>query len=257
MSGAFHVGAVGMQAQQRALDTIANNISNVNTPAFKRNDVRFAEVVLDRVVNGPQQPGAPVDRGQLSGVQAVAAPMLIEQGELQQSGQALDLAVEGAGFIELLGPAGQTMLWRGGRLRVLDDGSLASANGMPLKAGITIPSDAVSMSIARDGTVSAVTDDTGTAIELGQIMLVKMTDDGAVSRLDGGIYQMEDSGTLTDGVPGEDGLGALVQGSIERSTVTFNDEMIQMLLVQRAYAANAQVVQAADQLLGIANNLRR
>ncbi|MEK6540944.1 MAG: flagellar hook-basal body protein [Pseudomonadota bacterium] len=257
MSGAFYVGAVGMQAQQRALDTIANNISNVNTPGFKRSDVRFAEVVLDRIVDGPSVPGMPVERGQLSGVQVVTAPMLSEQGELNQSGQALDIAIEGAGFLELMGSSGQTLLWRGGRLRVLEDGTLASAAGIALKAGITVPADVTAMVIARDGIVTATTGDGGEVIELGQIMLVRMGDDTAARRLDGGLYLMEDTVSLADGVPGEDGFGAIVQGAIERSTVSFNDEMVSLLLVQRAYAANAQIVQAADQLLGIANNLRR
>lgn len=257
MSGAFYVGAVGMQAQQRALDIIANNIANVNTTAFKRDDVRFAEVVIERSGEGVHSVAVPEGGGQLSGVQAMVAPMLAEQGALRQTGQPLDLAIEGAGFIELMGPGGQTMLWRGGRLRVLEDGILASTNGLPLQASIVVPPDAVAVSIARDGVVSVTVSDGGEAVELGQIMLVRFDDDMALHRLDGGIYRMEEGASVRDAIPGEDALGVLVQGSVEQSTVSFNDEMIQMLLVQRAYAASAQIVQAADQLLGIANNLRR
>lgn len=155
MSGAFHVGAIGLQAQQRALDAVANNIANVNTPAFKRSEVSFSEIVVERSDNRSRPVDGRSSIGQLSGVQASATPMLTEQGQLEQTDQALDLAIEGGGFIELMGPAGQTLLWRGGRLRILEDGTLASAGGLALRSSITVPSDALAVNIARDGTVSA------------------------------------------------------------------------------------------------------
>lgn len=256
MSGAFYVAASGLQAQQQALDAVANNIANVNTPSFKRSHISFSEVVIERSNGGIQ----PLDRpplSQLSGVRTTSRGMFSEKGEIERTGQALDLAIDGTGFIELMGPGGQSMLWRGGRLRLLEDGSLASDSGIPLRSSIVIPSDARSISIAADGTVSAVVSDSEEAIELGQIMLVRHTDDGVMERMDGGLYRVTDGSVPIEGIPGEDAFGTLAQGAVERSTVSFNQEMVQMLLIQRAYAANAQIVQSADQLLGIANNLRR
>ncbi|WP_294296548.1 flagellar hook basal-body protein [uncultured Sphingomonas sp.] len=256
-SGAFQVAAIGMGTQQRALDAIANNIANVNTTAFKRSEVRFADVVVasaDRVAT-PADVSRPAD--QLAGVALDTLFMVNEQGPVERTGNAMDLAIEGAGFIELIGPGGQTMLWRGGGLTVGADGLLSAANGMALKAGITVPEDATGLTIAADGSVTAKLGDATTPVEIGQIRLVKIVDTGATRRLDGGLYRLADGEALSDAVPGEDGHGALVQGALERSNVQLTDEMVRMMLVQRAYAANAQIAQAADQMMSIANGLRR
>lgn len=257
MSGALEIAAVGLRVQQRALETVANNISNVNTPAFKRNRIQFSEIVISRLVDAAEANAVAGSAEQLSGVQAHIVPDLLEQGELRPTGQSLDVAIDGAGFIELLGPEGQTLYWRGGRLRILEDGLLANADGLPLKASITMPVDAVDLVILPDGTVTSTVSDGSERVEVGQIPLVHLAAVGNLERLSGGLYRLEDDSRALEGVAGDDGLGTIVQGSLEQSTVSFNEEMIQMLMVQRAYAANAQVVQAADQLLGIANNLRR
>ncbi|WP_448661567.1 flagellar hook-basal body protein [Sphingomonas sp. CJ20] len=256
MSDAFYVGAVGLQAQQRALDGIANNIANVNTPAFKRVQLRFADVVANR----PPEVATPDLRqpvADTAGVMLDTQFMLNEQGELQRTGQQLDLAIDGAGFIELMGPGGQTLLWRGGALKVNEDGQLATSHGIPLRAAITVPGDAGAIAIGSDGVVRATVPDSADPVELGQIQLVRINDPLAVARLDGGLYRVEDASALSEALPGEDGTGMLVQGSIEQSNVALTDEMVRLMLVQRAYAANAQIVQAADQLMGVANGLRR
>jgi len=256
MNGAFHVGAIGLEAQQRALDTIANNISNVNTPGFKRTGVRFSEVLASRA--DPAVVNAALGAGEFTsaGVVADQLSMINEPGRIEATGDRNDLAIDGAGFIELMGPGGQTLLWRGGRLKVGEDGLLAAASGLSLKAGITVPADAKQIEVGSDGIVRAAVAD-GEAVEIGQIMLVKVDDPSILRRLDGGLYQVEEGATLLDAQPGEDGTGLLVQGSVERSNVELTAEMVQLLMVQRAYAANAQIVQAADQLMAIANGLRR
>lgn len=256
MSDAFYVGAVGLQTQQRALDGIANNIANVNTPAFKRVQLRFSDVVASRPVDtiSPDLRQRPVDT---AGVMLDSQFMLNEAGQLERTGQPLDLAIDGAGFIELMGPGGQTLLWRGGALRVNEDGQLATSQGLALRAAINVPADASAITIGGDGIVRVTVPDSATPVELGQIQLVRVADPSAVARLDGGLYRVEDASRLTEANPGEDGVGTLVQGSIEQSNVALTDEMVRLMLVQRAYAANAQIVQAADQLMGIANGLRR
>jgi flagellar basal-body rod protein FlgG len=257
MNGAFHVAAIGLEAQQRALDTIANNISNVNTPTFKRSDVRFSEILASR--GDPAVQGVNLGERAMSsaGVMSDRVSMLNEQGELEATGRPMDLAIDGQGFIELMGPDGQSLLWRGGTLKVGEDGLLATATGLPLKASITVPADATKIEVGSDGVVRAVTGQGSEAVEIGQIMLVKVEDASTLQRLDGGLYAPGDMARLLDAQPGEDGLGLLVQGSVERSNVQLTSEMVQLMLVQRAYAANAQIVQAADQLMAIANGLRK
>lgn len=257
MNGAFYVGAIGLQSQQRALDIIAGNIANMNTPAFKRSEVRFSEVLASHADADVPRADLAVQALASAGVVVDATPMIDEPGTLETTGHPLDLAIEGAGFIELMGPEGQTLLWRGGTLKVGDDGLLATASGIPLKAAITVPDDASAITIGSDGVVRGTTAGSATPTEFGQISLVKASDMTALRQLDGGLYRVDDGAHLTDAKPGEDGTGMIVQGSIERSNVEMTTEMVQMMLVQRAYSANAQILQAADQLMGIANGLRR
>jgi len=257
MSRAFHVAAVGLDAQQRALDIIAANIANVNTPAYKRAQVEFSELLASGVDPATIRADLGASMLTASGVRADARAMLEVSGRIESTGQSLDLAIDGRGFIELMGPDGQTMLWRGGALRVGDDGLLATASGVALKAAITVPDDAQSLAIGSDGIVRAVLQAGGEPQEIGQLNLVRVDDPSALRRLDGGLYLVEDAARVTDARPGEDGVGLLVQGGIERSNVELTDEMVQLMLVQRAYAANAQIVQAADQLMAIANGLKR
>ena len=256
MNGAFHVAAVGLGAQQRALDTIANNISNINTATFKRSDVRFSEVMATRA--DPAVARADGGQGLISaaGVRSDAVSMINEAGRVETTGRPYDLAVDGAGMIEVMGPGGQTLLWRGGALKVGEDGLLSTAAGFALKAAINVPTDASGIVIGADGVVKAKVGD-GDPVEIGQIMLVEVDDPAVLSRLDGGLYAIAEGAQLLDAQPGEDGTGLLVQGGVERSNVELTTEMVQLMLVQRAYAANAQIVQAADQLMGIANGLRR
>lgn len=257
MSDAFYVGAIGLQSQQRALDIIAGNLANLNTPAFKRSQVRFYDVMATQ-----PDPNVPVadltdPSSDLAGVSTDVVMMVGETGALQTTGQTMDFAIDGTGFVELMGPDGQTLLWRGGTLKVGDDGLLATAAGLPLKAAITVPDDVKNLTIGSDGVVKATPIDGSAPIELGQLDIVRVDDPTALTRLDGGLYRTADGARVTEAKPGEDGSGLLVQGALERSNVEMTTEMVQLMLVQRAYGANAQVVQAADQLLSIANGLRR
>lgn len=256
MNGAFYVGATGLDAQQRALDVVANNIANINTPGYKRSQARFSELVA---------PGA--DPGDAQATAFAAAPMLgvsvdastrdFSQGTLQTTGRTTDLAINGAGFLELAGPAGETLLWRGGGLQVNADGFLAAANGMPLKAMISIPAGATALTIGEDGKVSATVDGASAPRALGQIEVVQVKDVSTLSAMDGGFYQTANPRDVTASAAGTDGAGLLEQGQLEGSNVQLSDEMVTLMLMQRAFAASAEVVQAGDQLMGIANGLRR
>lgn len=190
MSGGFYVGAIGLQTQQRALDTIANNIANINTTAFKRTEVRFADVVASTADRSTLRAAMDTAPDELAGVALDQLFMLNEQGAIEKTGNAMDLAIEGSGFIELMGADGRTLLWRGGTLKVNDDGLLATTSGLALKAAISVPQDASDVAVARDGTVSATVADSTTPIEIGRIELVQIDDTAAVERLDGGLYRL-------------------------------------------------------------------
>lgn len=257
MSYALEIAAASLRAEQRALETLANNVANINTSGFKRVETDFAEVVA----RTSQASNLGASTGVLSGSSSVGVrveerAMLFDQGEMRVTGSALDIAINGRGFIELMGPRGQSFLWRGGALRVNDDGLLAADNGMALRALASVPQDAVELSIAADGVISARTSD-NELVEVGQIRLVSIDHEDAVERLDGGLLRLNENAIALEGVAGEDGLGRLSQGMIEESNVDLSTEMVQMMIVQRAFAASAQVIQAADQLASITNNLRR
>jgi flagellar basal-body rod protein FlgG len=253
MNGAFYIGATGLDAQQRALDVIANNISNINTTGFKRSSVQFSELMSASLspTDGPRGTAA------LSGVVMEGAPKVWSQGDMRRTGQTFDLAIDGNGFIELLGPAGRTMLWRGGVLKVNADGYLASSDGLPLHAMIAVPSDAKALKIDGDGTVSVSIEGQQGDQVLGKIDVVTVSDTGALDEAGSGYFELSDPSLLSSQPAGEAGAGIFVQGSLEGANVQLSDEMIQLLLIQRAYAANAQVVQAGDQLMSINNGLRR
>jgi len=264
VNAAFEVGAAALRAEQRALEIYANNVANVNTPAFKRTEARFSEVLANRMEEtggiAPAAPAGTLSAGVLaqagSGVRVTGQDMIFAQGALRATGNALDLAIDGQGFLELMGPNGETLLWRGGRLRVNEDGLLATASGTALRAGIIVPADAEALSISAEGIVSVRTADQE-ALEIGQLDLVRVEHEGALERLDDGLFRAADGAKLIDARAGEDGAGLFAQGQVEESNVELTEEMVRMMVVQRAFAANAQVIQAADQFASITNSLKR
>lgn len=256
MNGAFYIGATGLNAQQNALEIISNNIANINTVGFKRSAVRFNDLVIpaERLSDlDAVQRAAPQGIGATAGT----AAQVWTQGDLRQTGQAMDLAIDGEGFIEMMGPAGETLLWRGGTLKVNADGYLAASDGTTLHAMIAVPQDASSIAIGRDGIVTASVQGEAGAAEIGRIDLVIVRDKDSLSAVGGGYYQMADQAGTYNVEPQQDAGGALIQGALESANVQLSDEMVSLLLMQRAYAANAQVVQASDQLMAILNTLRR
>ena len=254
MNGAFYIGATGLRAQERALGVAANNIANLNTPGFKRSQVRFGELMSTHPASDA------LSRTQFassSGVAALEAAPVFEQGDLRLTGDAFDIAIDGQGFIEVLGPEGEGLLWRGGTLAVGPDGLLGTADGLPLRALISVPEGASQLRIGPDGVVSALLGGDTTATELGRLDLVTLPNSASLEGLSGGLYRSRTAEAGAVGVPGEDGTGVIVQGSVEASNVALSNEMVMLMLMQRAYAASAQALQAGDQLMGIANGLRR
>jgi len=257
MNGAFEVGAVALRAQQQALETHANNVANVNTPGFKRSEVHFSSVVTANPPSTTETERLAREANvQGGGIRATSHQMLSDQGELQATGAALDVAIDGNGYFELLGPDGESLLWRGGRLAVDRDGYLAAEGAGTLRSLIAVPDDATSLIIANAGAVTAILAD-GDNVDLGQISLVKPGSEAELSEVGAGQYRLVDGGRLLDGTAGEDGMGIIQQGMIELSNVEMASAMVDMLVLQRAYAASAQVLQTADQIASITNNLKR
>jgi flagellar basal-body rod protein FlgG len=256
MNGAFAIGAIGLDAQQRALEVVANNIANINTVGFKRSSVQFSELMApvtsegDAVFSRDKNPA-------FAGVAVSATPRVWTAGDLKLTGQAMDLAVDGTGFIELLGPSGRTLLWRGGTLKVNSDGYLATSDGSVLRGMVAVPAGASNLTIDASGLVSATVDGETSARQLGQLELVVAKDPDSLVSLGDGRFEALDTGEISAAQPGEDGAGRFAQGALEASNVRLSDEMVSLLLLQRAFAANAQVVQAGDQLMSIVNTLRR
>lgn len=248
MNGAFYIGATGLRAQQRALDLVANNIANLNTPGFKRGAARFSEVVgADGTAAGAIDAGVAVDLSQRE----------FAQGELRTTGKPMDLAVDGPGFIELAGRDGEILLWRGGTLGLNADGVLTGAEGLPLRAMITAPLEARVLKISADGVVTAAADETAAPVEIGRIELAQAKDLSSLTAVGGGLFRPAADSDVQALDLTEEGGGRLVQGALENSNVAMSDEMVSLMLMQRVYAANAQVLQAGDQLMAIANGLRR
>lgn len=257
MNGAYELGAVSLRAQQRALETHANNVANINTPAFKREEVQFSEIVStggNPLTENERLAGQ--SASQNGGVRMATRMMLSDHGELQTTGSSLDLAIDGAGFIELMGDDGTSILWRGGKLEIDRDGMLAAQGLTPLQAMINVPEDASALRIGTDGFVQAEVEG-GELLDIGQIMLVRQQADTDLIALGAGQYRLADGAQFNDAVPGEDGIGFIRQGMIEQSNVEMTEAMVEMLILQRAYSASAQVIQTADQVASITNSLSR
>jgi flagellar basal-body rod protein FlgG len=254
MNGVFQIGATGLHAQDRALNIVANNITNMNTPGFKRAEVRFSELVGTPTADGTA--AAPGESLAMFGVSAPGTQRLFSAGEMRPTGNPLDLAIQGDGFIELAGPEGQTLLWRGGTLHINEDGFLAGPNGLPLKAMVSVPEGATNISIDSSGEVKAIAPGATEATSIGHIDLVTVRNMEGLTDVEGGLYRAASESDLVSADAGN-ASGAFVQGSVELSNVELTDEMVQLMMMQRAYAASAQVVQAGDQLAAIANGLRR
>ena len=257
MNGAFYIGATGLQAQQRGLDVIANNVANINTTAFKRSEIRFSELVMRASVSEDSEQLNIALPDSLSGVEARISPRIYEQGDLRRTGKPFDLAISGDGFVEVLGPGGQVWLWRGGAFQVNADGLLETENGMTLRALIEVPDDAGEIRIERDGRVLAQVAGEENPVLLGNIRIAMPEDVHTLEPVGSGYFRAADDEQLRTFEPGEQGKGVFVQRELEASNVDLSSEMVTLLLMQRAYGANAQIVQAGDQLMAIANGLRR
>ncbi len=264
MNDALYIAATGMQAQQLNVDTIANNLANVNTPGFKKARVTFTDLVTREAAQLGPAGGAQTGEGLLgtaragSGVGVSSLARLFDVGDLRQTNSAFDVAIRGDGFLEVVLPDGSRAFSRGGTLKVNPDGLLADEAGNAFRPGIAIPTDATGIVIDADGRVAVTIPRQATPVEIGRLELVRFANPGALAPLGASEFRAtEASGEAMQARPGEDAVGALAQGFLEGSNVKLVDEMVSLMIAQRAYEANVKVVQASDEMLGFINALRR
>lgn len=255
MYKALSIGATGMQAHQQGVETIANNIANANTPGFKKSRVGF----VDLMVRESGRTDASVRAATLAaGVGVGSVSKMFDAGEMRKTDGPLDIAIDGDGFLTVALTDGNPAYTRGGSLKVGKDGLLSTASGLPLRPAIRIPDNAKSVTIGRDGRVMATPSNGTSPVDVGQLELVRFTNMTGLEPMGEGLYRATDaSGDALAARPGEEGAGAIVQGFVEGSNVRMVDEMVNLMLAQRAYEANLKVVQSADEMLGMVNNLRK
>lgn len=258
MNDSLYIAATGMHMQQKSVDTISNNLANVNTPGFKKGKVSFEDLVY-RDLSGVQgTEGAGQRLWQGSGVAMSAIMKSFVAGELKKTDLPLDLAIQGEGFVEVVAQEGTSAYSRGGSLMVDKEGFLATATGHALKPAIHIGPDAKEISIKSDGRVLVRTRDGGDLVEVGRIELVRFSDTSGLTALGGNLYRpTERSGDPIYGRPGEDGVGTIAQGFVEGSNVNLVEEMVDLMVAQRAYESSVKIIQASDEMLAMSNNMRK
>ncbi|MBM7059125.1 flagellar basal-body rod protein FlgG [Pseudomonas sp. UL073] len=251
MSSALWVSKTGLAAQDTAMAAVANNLANVNTTGFKSDRVVFEDLFYSIEL----QPGAQADQVNTvpsgiqlgSGVRVAGTQKVFTEGSMQTTGQPMDLAIIGRGFFQVESPDGQTFYTESGQLQLNAEGVVVNAQGLPLQPNIQVPEGSSRFTVGSDGTVTVVLPGETAPSELGQITLVNFVNPAGLEALGGNLYkETVASGEPTEGVPGEEGLGTLKQGVLEGSNVQVVEAMVNMIAIQRAYEANAKVLDAAS-----------
>lgn len=259
MIDALLIAGSGMKSQESYIDVISNNIANVNTTGYKRAQVSFVDLVNSGKISSEQ----PVDINVIQrltggGSKLQGVRHIFGTGELKLTDNPMDIAIAGHGFLEVELADGSYAYTKAGHLSVDEQGTLTTATGYRLSANIDIPADTSSLKIDSDGVVKAQLPNEPGMVELGQLELATFSSVDNLQAIGSGLYQAgEENGSPIYGQPGQDGFGEIKQGFVEVSNVSMVNEMVSLLMAQRAYQLNARVVQTADQLLETANNLSR
>ncbi len=261
MLKAFSTAATGMAAQQMLVDVIANNLANVNTNGFKRSQVAFQDLLYVKirgagteVTSGVTAPSG-IESG--SGVQTVATVKVFTAGELQNTTRPLDLAISGEGFFQVVLPDGSIRYTRDGELQVNANGQLVTTTGYAIEPSISVPTDATAVDVGKDGGVN-VTDAAGAVSVVGTLQLARFPNaSGLSSEGDNLLAETASSGTPLTGTAGQNGLGTILGGFLEKSNVQMVTELVNLITAQRAYEINSRAIKAGDDMLQTANSIVR
>jgi flagellar basal-body rod protein FlgG len=253
------VARTGMESQQAQMDTITNNLANVSTNSFKKSRAVFQDLLYQNV----RQPGGlssqqtilPSGMQMGTGSRVVASERIFTQGNLQQTSNDYDLAIQGNGFFQVLMPDGTLNYTRDGAFQKDNQGQLTTASGYVIQPPITIPIDALSLTVGRDGSVS-VTQPNNVTTPLPQLQLVSFLNPAGLQANGENLFsETNASGTPVANIPGTNGLGTIAQGYVETSNVSVVEEMVNMITAQRAYELNSKAVTTSDQMLQKLNDL--
>ena len=251
-----------MSAQQANLDTVANNLANSATAGFRRRRLQFEDMIYQNMIT----PGSPQSQQTTSaglqiglGTRSAATEMIMTQGDFNQTGNNLDLAIQGAGFFQVSKPDGTIAFTRSGNFHRNNQGTMVTADGDTVLPAITIPSNATDISISSYGVVSAKIPGQSAPAQLGTMQLATFANPGGLNSIGGNLFeQTASSGNpITDNPGGNTGMGTLQQGYLENSNVDVVEEFVQMILAQRAYESNSKVVHVADDMYSQINNMIR
>lgn len=254
MQGALWVSKTGLAAQDTALRAISNNLANVSTVGFKKDRVVFEDLMYQI----QEQPGSLTTQSttlpsgvQLgTGVRIAGTQKEFTTGSIQTTNNDLDVAIEGSGFLQVALPDGSIGYTRNGQLHLDQDGQLTTSQGYPIEPAITIPSDAINISIGRDGTVTVTQQGNPAPTQVGNIQLAMFVNPGGLQSMGSNMFiETASSGAAQQSAPGENGAGELLSGSLEASNVSIVEELVNMVATQRAYEMNSRVVSTADQML--------
>ncbi|MGE0557195.1 MAG: flagellar basal-body rod protein FlgG [Burkholderiales bacterium] len=248
------ISKTGLDAQQTQMDVIANNLANVSTNGFKRARAVFEDLLYQTLrqpgAQSSQQSQLPTGLQLGTGVKPVATARIFTQGNLQQSGNPLDIAIQGNGFFQVLMPDGTTAYTRDGSFQVDSQGQLVTASGFAVQPAITIPANALSVTIGRDGVVSVLRAGSPTPSQVGALQLASFTNPAGLQSFGENLYiETASSGTPSANTPGTNGLGLLNQGYVETSNVNVVEELVAMIQTQRAYEINSKSISTSDQML--------
>ena len=262
MIPALYSASSGMQAQQLNLDTIANNLANVNTTGFKKTRVDFQDLLYQTFrapgLQGTQGTIIPTGIQVGLGARPIATQRIFSQGDFQQTENPLDLVIEGDGFFQVQKADGTVAYTRAGAFKKDGTGRLVTSDGSILTPNIVIPADAKNVTIGSDGTVSATLASGTQTANIGTLQLAQFVNPGGLLSVGRNLFvPTAASGSAVVGNPGTNGFGTLSQGFLELANVKVVDEMVNMITSQRAYEANSKAIQTADEMLSISNSLRR
>ncbi|MGB5235240.1 MAG: flagellar basal-body rod protein FlgG [Candidatus Macondimonas sp.] len=259
MDPALWASKTGLDAQQTRMATIANNLANANTTGFKRGRVVFEDLIYQNLrqvgAQSSQQTQYPSGMNLGTGVRVVATEKIFTQGNLVQTGNAMDLAIQGRGFFQVLMPDGSLGYTRDGSFNLNDQGQLVTANGYVVQPGINIPQGALSVTIGGDGTVTVQLPGQTAPVQLGSVQTADFINPAGLQPQGQNLFlESAASGPAQIGTPGLNGLGTLLQGTVESGNVNVVEELVNMIETQRAYEMNSKAISTTDRMLEYLNN---
>jgi flagellar basal-body rod protein FlgG len=262
MLRSLFISASGMEAQRLNLDVIANNLANANTVGFKKSRADFQDLMYQnlRTPGATSAEGLQIPSGIMIGlgVRPIAVQKLFTQGDFVQTGNSLDMVIEGDGFFQISLPDGTIAYTRAGAFKLDSEGRIVNSDGYLLEPGITVPANTLNITIGSDGKVTVLQAGSSTPVEIGQIEIAKFANPAGLMPIGKNLFlQTDSSGEAITGIPGSEGMGTISQGFLELSNVNIVEEMVNMIISQRAYEINSKAIQASDEMLQTINNLKR